>query len=296
MGREHWIDCVKGFAIICVVMGHVRMEDYFLCNWIYSFHLPVFFMMTGILLFLDRDWESQSLWLIVKKKGVSLLWPYIMFSILCLAWPLIRGDETTIFLIIRETLCMNGYSALWFLPALFLSECTFALLHRSKIPDTISMAVLSVFSYAGSVIYHTGDGLETTPLRYVMLNMINSAVIGTVFIMVGYWFYCGIRQNEKIFGHKKMIVLYAGVFVIDLFLAQSNHLVDLHFSVMNQPVLYYLLACMGSFSLILLMKYLIKKNRVLEYFGRNSLIIMATHLPLPILYFVKRELNTGGGI
>lgn len=49
--RIEWIDCAKGLAIILVVFGHAL--TYFspdfenIIHMIYSFHLPLFFVLTG---------------------------------------------------------------------------------------------------------------------------------------------------------------------------------------------------------------------------------------------------------
>ena len=58
--RNYAIDCLKGFAIILVVLGHVMdgylKTDIFLnqrnyifniFNYIYAFHMPLFFIISG---------------------------------------------------------------------------------------------------------------------------------------------------------------------------------------------------------------------------------------------------------
>lgn len=60
--RYEWIDVTKGFAIILVVMGHVMVTylnnglytNSYLYSFgfplIYSFHMPLFMMVSGLLL------------------------------------------------------------------------------------------------------------------------------------------------------------------------------------------------------------------------------------------------------
>ena len=72
--RDPVIDSLKGFAILCVVMGHVistyQMEKYMeipilygIYNIIYAFHMPLFFLMSGFLyhaVYFDRDGVPDS--------------------------------------------------------------------------------------------------------------------------------------------------------------------------------------------------------------------------------------------
>lgn len=58
MLRQKWIDICKGIGIIAVVLGHVivRLESegiiniwgILMCNFIYSFHVPLLFVLSGI--------------------------------------------------------------------------------------------------------------------------------------------------------------------------------------------------------------------------------------------------------
>lgn len=45
--RIHWIDVSRGIAMVLVVLGHIGMKNSF-TQWIYSFHMPLFFMITGL--------------------------------------------------------------------------------------------------------------------------------------------------------------------------------------------------------------------------------------------------------
>jgi len=59
-GREVWLDGLKGFGILLVILGHVLSgyldawtfpEAFFsfypVRTWIYSFHMPLFFLISG---------------------------------------------------------------------------------------------------------------------------------------------------------------------------------------------------------------------------------------------------------
>lgn len=48
--RIAYIDLVKGIGILCVLFGHLIPNDGIVKPAIYSFHMPLFFILTGILL------------------------------------------------------------------------------------------------------------------------------------------------------------------------------------------------------------------------------------------------------
>ena len=92
--RVIWIDNLKGFLIIMVVAGHVLqtaidsnidsiyMEQIF--EWIYSFHMPLFFGISGYVysLTLRKNLQSDDFWSKWKKRIYSLLYIYMVYSIL----------------------------------------------------------------------------------------------------------------------------------------------------------------------------------------------------------------------
>lgn len=64
--RDSWFDNIKGFLMICVVVGHfvgVYITRYptfnFLYNFIYTFHMPAFAVVSGY--FMKRRVEQKDL-------------------------------------------------------------------------------------------------------------------------------------------------------------------------------------------------------------------------------------------
>lgn len=47
MQRNQRIDVIRGMAIMLVVLGHSGVSEP-LFQWIYSFHMPLFFFVSGI--------------------------------------------------------------------------------------------------------------------------------------------------------------------------------------------------------------------------------------------------------
>ena len=48
--RIEWIDICKGLGIFLVVIGHTSIAQISqtVYNWIYSFHMPMFYMLSGM--------------------------------------------------------------------------------------------------------------------------------------------------------------------------------------------------------------------------------------------------------
>lgn len=75
--RNHTIDILKGIAILLVVLGHTRFVG---TNYIYLFHMAVFFMASG---YFYKDKYSDSLkclWAALFKRIRSLYVPYLVWN------------------------------------------------------------------------------------------------------------------------------------------------------------------------------------------------------------------------
>lgn len=126
-GRMEWLDAAKGIGIFFIVLGHV-IYSYPLRGWIFSFHVPFFFILSGVSLKITDTFPD-----FLKKKVKSLLVPYYIFSILSLGiYNLLlkfipsMGESQdilqSIFIIIYGNSrpdIMRWNTPLWFLPCLF---------------------------------------------------------------------------------------------------------------------------------------------------------------------------------
>ena len=79
--RLGYLDMAKGIGIILVVAGHSGLVAEKLLTWLASFHMPLFFMVSGMLFFHKRE-EEKSLLKTIQKKAKGILLPYLYFSII----------------------------------------------------------------------------------------------------------------------------------------------------------------------------------------------------------------------
>src|SRR6478735_9264285 len=89
--RESWIDVAKGWGILLVVLGHALRGlqnaqllpstgwSHGLDAWIYSFHMPLFFLLSGF--FIEKA-VNKPLDRALKDRAKTLLWPYLIWSVL----------------------------------------------------------------------------------------------------------------------------------------------------------------------------------------------------------------------
>lgn len=121
-GRSIIADVLKGIGIILVVLGHTT-QNHYLSSWIYAFHMPLFFILSGV--FFKSSIAS------IGKCAKRLLMPYLVFAVLSFVYwrflemkfrPLPEGFDANMhaldILWQRDQLRFNV--PLWFLPCLFL--------------------------------------------------------------------------------------------------------------------------------------------------------------------------------
>lgn len=75
-----WISCAKGLAIILMVIGHSGAPEAFV-QWIYNFHMPLFFFVSGYLFNIKYLQNGVTF---IKKKFKSLYIPFVKWSLIFL--------------------------------------------------------------------------------------------------------------------------------------------------------------------------------------------------------------------
>ncbi|MBO4903502.1 MAG: acyltransferase family protein [Lachnospiraceae bacterium] len=291
--RLQYLDLVKAFGIILVVLGHIEYISDPLRTWLSSFHMPVFFIVSGILLAHKQE-DSLSFDTLLKKKTRGILIPYFWFSLLYFfidifnVW---RGKITELTFVkdLIASATFYGVSVLWFLPALFIAEIGFLFL-KKKLPDWICLPVvfiLAILSYLvqlsvkGIYTAHESSLVITTLIDF--LRVFLRGFIAMSFVGLAYTLYPLLLRA----GSFSLAELITGIvmFLINMFLSQINGCVDFHYLVLGNVPLFYLCAFLGSASLILISKNIrMKYLDPLLFFGRNSLIVMATHVNTYVLY------------
>ena len=129
--RLVYIDLAKLVAIYLVVLGHVIVRSFAdepygdaLYVSIYTFHMPLFMMMSG---FFASSVLKLDFCGLLRKRLVQLLLPAVSCTVICLAYFFFTSDTVDC----RTEIIGNS----WFLKTLFLCNVTFWLVKRVKLPD-----------------------------------------------------------------------------------------------------------------------------------------------------------------
>ncbi|WP_418214677.1 acyltransferase family protein [Bacteroides difficilis] len=77
--RNHIIDTAKGYGMILVIAGHLFTYGSYPFNFIFSFHMPLFFFLSGFLFTLEKYPNSRYLF---KKIFRTMIATYLFFIII----------------------------------------------------------------------------------------------------------------------------------------------------------------------------------------------------------------------
>lgn len=304
--RLDYLDMVKGIGIFFVVLGHIEYISNPLRVWISSFHMPLFFIVSGLLMAVKNE-PFRDFKISVSKKFKGIIIPYLWFS---LAYFIIdianvtiikNIDIHTFWVDLISSVTFYGMSVLWFLPALFLANIGFLFL-RSRLGDKktvffliiIALACYSIQLKVLNPLYdaHSDSLLVTSLINFARVFL--RASIGMSFTGYAYYIHkllAGFIPSlfETPSTKSGIIQLFAGIamLLINIYLSTVNDAVDMHYIILNNVFLYYLGAFLGCYGIILICKN-IPSIKIITYYGRNSLTVMACHVNFYILYAALR--------
>lgn len=245
--RVEWIDIVKGFAIFLMVCGHTSIPSW-LSKWIWSFHMPLFFLISG-LLFNDKKYCRFGIFL--RMRIQTLIVPYIFFTLINLSTGIFHLMQ------ILSTGWLNGI-ALWFLPVLFLIEMYGYFLFKYKLELFGGFVLLNI----GYLLY-----INNVHLPYD----IDVTFSACIFYVIGHYFRTFlVNYNPKL--HVIIILLLCNIILSQLFPKT-----DLAYNVCGFYIFNVLNALIGIFAFIFLfkkMRPIRKLNSFLIWGGKNTLIIL----------------------
>jgi len=292
--RLKYLDLAKGIGIILVVTGHSTYADTSLLRWLSSFHMPLFFIITGMLLAFTGE-EYKPFGVTVKTKAVRLLIPYGFFSVFYIISNIqllyknkIPINLSSISDYLYQTFTLYGISVLWFLTALFLGELLFLfVLKKWKITGVYLMTIVAVFitGFLCPMFQKMFSG-STVPWKIIIYYLgivIFRMFLAYIFIGAGYGLY---KLSVKIKLNRAVNILLAIAFMAaNIYLALSAQTVDMHFCVFGNIFHYLITAIFGASSIILFCKGIDfdSEKSLIGYLGKNSLIIMLTHMDFRFL-------------
>ncbi len=130
--RTEWVDYAKAIGILLVVYGHVArglksagiMHDslayQYVDSVIYTFHMPLFFFLSG--LFLITSFQSKGFGWVLGSKVDTIVYPYIVWSLLQGGVEVVLSSYTNANVTLQDVMSLftSPRAQFWFLYALFL--------------------------------------------------------------------------------------------------------------------------------------------------------------------------------
>lgn len=300
--RITYLDMVRGIAIFLVVAGHSGLIGHEHNIWLSTFHLPAFFVVSGLLMQMKKE-DEQPLGKVVIHKIKGIMLPYVWFSLgslLVIFIQVLRGKLTWDVpkALIIQTIGLQGYSVLWFLPVLLLGELLVLLLFKAfnkmikkKIPAVLITA--GIFVGIATILFYAYHYVTTNPVNAFVLGefrILTKSVIAAVFIAFGYligilFTYIRKKPEKEVSGFKAWLLQFdvIGLVVGAIFFA-INYIVVPYIQIMDfnninlyNLFVYWGLGICGSLGLLLICKS-IPNIPLVTFYGQNSLIVMCTHL------------------
>lgn len=265
--RDSFIDFAKGVAIICVTLGHsIQMgpDDYMMSGQqfsnplfmaIYSFHMPLLIILSGMLLRFSIS--KYGMFALIKKKCFGLIVPIITFG--TLTW-IIHWNDSCSFLHITKSLLITWLNTLWFLWAVLGNSIIIIIVEKSI--NNTWVKALSYLSIFGMLICLP----DKFVLPYISFTY--------PFMLIGIWAIMLLAFN------KEHLVYISGSSIL------NGRLISLN---MIGIICYrYIIGLLGSVGFLGLLKRahtFTTTNAVFEYLGKNTMAIYCFQIALwPLLF------------
>lgn len=314
--RLHWIDSLKGIGIILVVLAHCNLSTHYILLgefniYICSFVMPLFFFISGFLF--DFGKYAESTINFVKGRFKSIIVPYFFFAVLtCIFYILMDtayqpgvinieffkfGILNGIYSILYAGPLISYNPALWFLTCLFVTELLFYGFAKKyygeprKLVFWLTAAGVIGYLYSVYVPFRlpwNADVAFSAVVFYGAGNLFKRATEPKKMLRTKFEMGSSLDSNSKFReGASRVKKFIPGIVILlnSLYLAYllnfptTGRFVDMNNMEYGSFISFYLLAFSGIFAYIYLFKK-IGSSKVLEYYGRNSLIVLALHMPV----------------
>lgn len=294
--RIAWVDTAKGIGILLVFLGHL-VENSWPGMWAYSFHLPLFFFLSGFL-FTVKD----SFGVFIRKKAKSILLPYFSLGIvICFFVALWNTVFSTSAMkpsfgieLIKNIFYMfvqNRYATLWYLAVLFWLNLFMYVLVKYIKPVWLEAVVVLVLLLGGYFYYENGGG--SLPWN------VDTSFMALPFYFAGYLFKTYPKLQAPFLSKTIGSVSLATILcVFSGWLLQYNREksgggLEMYYNSYGLLPVTYLCAAAGILFTIIVSNHI--EFRWLTYIGKNSLVFFLLHQAVvyPVLDQIYFALGIG---
>jgi len=302
--RIEYIDIAKGIGILLVALAHadVSLFSPYLHQFIYSFHMPLFFFLSGYFFK-----PNTSFWMLLNKRFHTILKPYLvtiaLIYIASLSFTNMRF-ATVIGRIVKSLYGTGFYIdwvQLWFLPSLFITSLFAFVFYRVVLVRfnnryvrwLVLLALQAAAVYLLGLFYPYsitmfGKGYELYGLPF-SLDLV---------LLTGFFYILGneVRavSSEKAFGNLWLLLGTGGGLILLTLLFKQR--IDFNTRVFESFALNTLEAILGILFTLAVSKQIdVRTTRLasaLKYIGQASLFILIFHVPIQKFWAPKIFLVT----
>lgn len=280
--RLDWLDVLKCLAMFAVICGHAATNDAAgsLKFYIYSFHMPLFFIVSGMTLHLQLSRREYSFADIFKNKCRTLLLPYLIFNLLTIPLWLCyfrffdpeAGSLTGLLTAIvysNPTWSSLPISASWFLTTLFLATLLmFAMIRLCRDRSVPLFATGMIMGIIGYVI----SRFDSINLLYPW--HLSTVPVAAMLLMFGYLFMKNRDRIEAIIRWPYLLIVVT--FFIGFFAAGANSRITMGLNHYGNFLLF--LIAVSAFSLMFyLIATVVPSLGVFKLIGRNTIVYLCLH-------------------
>jgi len=265
--RESWVDNLKVFGILAVILGHISSPPQ---AFIFTWHMPLFFIISGFFINIDRKPLE-----FIKKDLYRLMLPYLAFTFLGLSVEVFKryvlGRESldylselyNIYIWMDGAALINTYAfVLWFLPVLFFSRLV--VFYSCKYVNNIYIQILTVILlFSASFFYE---------IPFAIDNALNSVLFVYIGFKIFYLYSKGLLNFKKAY-YFWMPLLILGIIYLfyglpGLDMARKNY--------SNIPI-----NIVWSLLVIVMLFFVSNKlkitSKMLDEWAKNTMFVFAMH-------------------
>ena len=278
--RIAWVDWAKSISMFLVVLGHchIRESEQFVIQYIYSFHMMLFFFLSGLLC--KRGLSVETF----KKDFKYLILPYFTYGLVLVLFYFLRLRSFDYLLLLSKFIDLvvgldAGIGPIWFLPALFLCKQMYYFVKKVKNVNIVLYYVLVVFSLLGA--YFISSYNINSPL------FSDSALCGLPFFIMGNESFLLWNKLSQ-YNIKLRLLLIFVLMLISVVLCYFNGFVVMANCLFGKSILLYYANSLSAIASIILLCALLEsvQYRFVVVASRCSIVVLGIHsIPLIILNY-----------
>lgn len=269
--RLDYIDYAKGIGILLMVIGHYEYLNHAFMQWIFSFHMPMFFLFSG---YLDYRFNLKTnAYVYVKKRVYSLLIPYIAFSLIVLVLEYVIGKNRDIVHGLVSALYYIEDPGFWFFFLLYITDMFFLFYRKIKQGWIKVFFLLALFAISLLTSWNA-PVFRTLPFKaHFWPSCFFYFVIGALLAEKAPFFDSVIKEKNGFWG---------GVFLLSILIFLYVGLNDIFIWVFIARPHYALIALVGSLliitvGIIIAESQFVFLKKALKYCAINAIVICVFH-------------------